>query len=284
MDENPISFGSVSGLGPVTAGRFAGDGRRRDWQLIPRTMVFSCVVEGVSHEQTVSGEFLLAPGDLICFRRGQWHSVSEYGGRPLTTFWLNFEGDDEALRKLPGFFGIGEAEMWRTSRDPAALIAAFAEIVEWSGKVRREPDAYFFSRFFRLAELCCEVPGKTFRPEAEALTERAVRLCRLDSMGFPTVPELAEHLGVSRNTLLNACRKELGVSAAQLLLRLKLERARELLRATDYKLACIASACGFRSTSYFVACFRAAEKVTPSLWRAGVGEEDGEGKKRRLKR
>jgi transcriptional regulator GlxA family with amidase domain len=86
-------------------------------------------------------------------------------------------------------------------------------------------------------------------------------------LAFPTVAELARQLGVSQSTLLSAYRQELRISAVELIVRIKLQKAKELLRTTDYKLLHIAEACGFHSLSHFIHCFRQTEQRTPGKWR-----------------
>ena len=62
-------------------------------------------------------------------------------------------------------------------------------------------------------------------------------------------------------------RHELGITAVEMLVQLKLEKARELLRTTDHTVSRISEACGFRSPSQFRNCFRHLEGTTPSTWR-----------------
>jgi AraC family transcriptional regulator len=106
--------------------------------------------------------------------------------------------------------------------------------------------------------------------------QRAVRVCETGMLTFPTVAQLAKRLGVSQNTLLNACRRELRMSAVELIVRIKLQKAKELLRTTDHKLLHIAQACGFHSLSHFIHSFRQAERRTPGEWRqkARAGREN----------
>jgi AraC-like DNA-binding protein len=256
-----------AGLGfqPASIGRFVGRGTAVDWHLIPSQLIFSCVVSGTAHERTEKHDFLVSPCELVCLRPGRWHSLTEHQGRPLTTIWINLDGP--GLAQLPPLFGLAPEQILSSPANRQVVLILFEEMLAAFQDARPVPAAHFLSRFFHLAEICHQGGGEVLPAPPVSLMERAVRLCRTEPMRFPTIPELAARLGVCQNTLLAACRREGGVSAVQLLRRLKLERAMTLLRTTRYKLAVIAKSCGFDSPSHFIRCFREAAGESPAAWR-----------------
>ena len=259
------------GFQPTAIGRFVGRGTAVDWHLIPSQLILSCVVAGTAHERTETQDFLVAPGEVVCFRPGMWHRLTEHRGVPLTTIWINLEGPE--IARLPPLFGLASDQILCSPADRQGVLALFEEILAASQDTRPVPAAHFLSRLFRLAEICHHGGGETVGEAPVSLMEQAVRLCRTEPMRFPTIPELAARLGVCQNTLLAACRREGGVSAVQLLRRLKLERAKVLLRTTRYKLAVIAKSCGFDSPSHFIRCFREATGESPAAWRRRTAGE-----------
>lgn len=62
---------------------------------------------------------------------------------------------------------------------------------------------------------------------------------------------LAQRAGLSLRQLERLCRAELGASVAETYLRIRLDRAYELLRSTGLSVTEIALACGFRSPAHF---------------------------------
>ncbi|MFW5844722.1 MAG: helix-turn-helix transcriptional regulator [Planctomycetota bacterium] len=78
---------------------------------------------------------------------------------------------------------------------------------------------------------------------------------------------VARVFGISRGHL----SRLFGLSGAgafrDVLIRLRLQRARHLLRQADMPIAAIAERCGFSSANYFAQAFRAAEGCAPSQWR-----------------
>jgi transcriptional regulator GlxA family with amidase domain len=61
-----------------------------------------------------------------------------------------------------------------------------------------------------------------------------------------------------------------GCTPMEYLLRLRIERAKSLLRETDMKIIDIAMACGIGSSQYFANIFRQSTGVTPSSYRRHV--------------
>lgn len=84
------------------------------------------------------------------------------------------------------------------------------------------------------------------------------------------VADLVEHLMVSRRSLEIRFRKATGRTIHDELQRVRIERAKRLLRETDLPIARVASAAGFASPSYLAQVFRQSERVTPARYRRQV--------------
>ncbi len=76
----------------------------------------------------------------------------------------------------------------------------------------------------------------------------------------------------NRNYLGRIFKKEVGLSIAQYLMCVRLERAKELLSHTRLPVAEIASRCGFDGVSYFNRAFKADEGLTPTEYRVGTAD------------
>jgi transcriptional regulator GlxA family with amidase domain len=75
---------------------------------------------------------------------------------------------------------------------------------------------------------------------------------------------LAERAGVSLRQLERLCITHLGISVAEAYLRIRLDRARELLESTGLSVTEVAIACGFRSPAHFSRRFRDRFELAPS--------------------
>ncbi len=83
------------------------------------------------------------------------------------------------------------------------------------------------------------------------------------------VTELADRLAQDRTHLYRRVRSLLDETPTDLIRRLRLERAAQLLAGQAGSVAEVAYAVGFKGVSYFCKCFRDAYGVTPSAYRSG---------------
>ena len=82
--------------------------------------------------------------------------------------------------------------------------------------------------------------------------------------------ELARYVDVSRRQLERLFQKYLQCSPSRYYLKLRLTRARQLLKQTSLSIIDVASACGFVSTPHFSKCYREFFGVPPRDERLGV--------------
>jgi transcriptional regulator GlxA family with amidase domain len=82
--------------------------------------------------------------------------------------------------------------------------------------------------------------------------------------------ELASLLSISRRQLERLFKKNLDCSPSRFYLKLRLKRARQLLKQTSLTVIEIASICGFVSTPHFSKCYRTHMGITPREERLGA--------------
>lgn len=85
-----------------------------------------------------------------------------------------------------------------------------------------------------------------------------------------TLSEMAEACGIQRTRLGSLFQKLTGSTPMGYLFRIRIERAKTLLRETDIKIIDIALECGFTSSQYFANTFKRATGSTPSQYRKHV--------------
>ncbi len=90
--------------------------------------------------------------------------------------------------------------------------------------------------------------------------------------------ELASYVNVSRRQLERLFQKYLHCSPSRYYLKLRLVRARQLLKQTSLSIIEVASVCGFVSTPHFSKCYREYFGVPPRDERAGVNARQGSNK------
>jgi len=101
----------------------------------------------------------------------------------------------------------------------------------------------------------------------------AVARARLDDP--PRVAELAAVAGCSTDALDRRVRRVFGLSPGQLVLRLRIDRARELLAETDVPLSEVATACGFYDQPALSRQFARLAGESPGHYRRCAREADG---------
>lgn len=82
-----------------------------------------------------------------------------------------------------------------------------------------------------------------------------------------SVEELASEEGLTKGQLLDAFRRERGISLRAYQLDRRLERARQLITGTSLSLSAIAAESGFYDQAHLTRCFRKAEGMTPGEFR-----------------
>jgi LacI family transcriptional regulator len=104
-------------------------------------------------------------------------------------------------------------------------------------------------------------------PSADPLVEQALALIR-SLAGEPVrVAGLLKRIPASRRSLEIRFRRALGRSVHDEIVRVRIERARELLRTTTLTVAAVAAASGFGNPQRFHEAFRKAAGMTPGAYR-----------------
>lgn len=84
-----------------------------------------------------------------------------------------------------------------------------------------------------------------------------------------TLTKIARSAAVSENECLRCFRSMIGSSPIRYVKQVRIQRAAELLAATDRKISDIGASCGFQEMSYFAKTFRELKGCTPKEYRRG---------------
>jgi AraC-like DNA-binding protein len=83
----------------------------------------------------------------------------------------------------------------------------------------------------------------------------------------PSIAEVAHECGLSSGYFARAFKRSTGVPPCQWLTKMRVERAKELLKDPRCELADIALHCGFVDQSHFTRVFSRSEGYSPGRWR-----------------
>lgn len=82
-----------------------------------------------------------------------------------------------------------------------------------------------------------------------------------------TLTQIAGSASISESECLRCFRSVIGCSPMQYVKQLRIQRAAELLKSTDWKICDIGMQCGFQEMSYFAKTFREVKGCTPKGYR-----------------
>lgn len=102
---------------------------------------------------------------------------------------------------------------------------------------------------------------------ADELVVRALHYIRIHATENPYVADVARAAGVSIPTLQGRFHSAIGRTVLAEIQRVRIERAKELLRSTDYKLERVAENCGFPNAKRFSVLFRQLTGTSPHRFR-----------------
>ena len=85
--------------------------------------------------------------------------------------------------------------------------------------------------------------------------------------------QVAQKINISANYLSAVFSQEMGATFTEYVTSKRMEKARELLRATDKRSGEIAFAVGYRDPHYFSFIFKKTQGCTPRDYRAGGGKK-----------
>lgn len=215
---------------------------------------------------TLAGqEWNLAPGDLLFLPPRKHHVYSATPGLPWTIFWMHFRGLRAAdhLENL----GVSTTNPIVSVDDPAVLIEAFEDSFRHATHGFNEAAmtglSTAFGRLLGLAKVHQRMPGNRSR-RAENRLLKVISLMRNDLAHPWTLAEMARISQLSIPHFTELCRRQTGLPPLGLLIRLRLQRAMDLLQQRTHNVTEASHAVGYEDPFYFSRLFRKHIGVPPS--------------------
>jgi AraC family transcriptional regulator len=240
----------------------------------------------VQHEQVVAS--LLQPGWIeLGLRRSEIAKFSYDAGEVIlchrhADYWIR-SGDirrltlrisDSALSAACG--GISdEVELRGTAKVTDPRVGALVAAVN-AERIAGFPGGRLFLDSVEQALAAALVDSHAARPRsvrayrgglAPARLRRVVELVHARLEDEVTLDQLAESAGLSTAHFSQMFRKSTGESPHQFVLRRRVERAKEMLRAAEARVLDVAVACGFKTQQHFARVFRHVCGVSPTEYR-----------------
>lgn len=218
---------------------------------------FLWVQAGVGTFRLGNDTFVLHAGEGVFMRAGLPHS---YEGTDFCTQWFTFRGADGLLT----FFGVGD---WYRFSVPSFLQGRTEKLYDFCLGESTAP-----SRSAMGYALLCDLLDATASPGDDKGVRARSFLERHFSESV-TLDDVCAATGIGRFSLCRRYAAAFGVSPMEDLCRIRMEKAKCLLRLSTDPIRTVGARCGFQSPSYFSLCFRRATGMTPRQYRC-TGKED----------
>ena len=225
----------------------------------------------------------LVRGDVYLMASGETHEFTDFANLEIDCFFFQVElfsaEELAALREIQGFwqlFAGDDDTQHRIHLSPEEWQRADAKIESmrnhWSDKSRAGGlllQHEFFGFLVALARRL-ESAGQTHSTSEEGRDSGlfgALRFCEENFDKPLSVSQLAARAMLSPGHFSELFLQEVGMPPGAYLRRLRLEKARAMLRETSESVAEIAAKCGFGSATQFSRAFRNCYKIVPLQYR-----------------
>ncbi len=265
-------------------GETTGDHRHLDFVAL-------YAVRGGSGLHVINGvASALAKGDIYLLAPGSLHSYIRYENLEIDALYfapeLLRDEELESLRALPGFWSLfsetadnNDSRLHLRPEESRPIETQFSMLrALWQ---RNDAATWLLLRqsvFALLVHLAWRWEARPLTGAALAATAGesgefaptiadAMRWCEAHFAEPLSVPQLAARLFLSPGHFSGLFKREVGVAPAAFIRQLRLEKARALLRETDWPLARIAEQTGFADAAHLARRFRAFYGQTPGAFR-----------------
>ena len=237
--------------------RYAG---RNDYQLI-YICEGQCVV-------TLEGSVCIAyPGDCVLYRPGEVQDYLLAKNTQPRTYWIHFNG--EACQKLFESLSLQNVHIIKAEQN-REIEHLVSRICQYYNLEIPNREAICSGLMQSVLALLSNEHHKQ-NPHAEGkgkdkISELISRMKMVPNLNI-TVSKCADFCGMSKPHFARVFKQITGMPPVQFVLKLRIDRAKELLDFTDKPIAEIAEASGFSNQNYFARTFKQFTGMSPTQYR-----------------
>ncbi len=223
--------------------------------------------EGVFSSKHVKQASIKA-GDIFLLFPGEWHTYHPIAGKGWKSYWIGFKGKNVDDRVIAGFlapekpiYHVGYSgdiiKLYEEAYNTAVEEAAYSQQT-MAGIVN-----HLIGLMYSLER---NIILNKDRDHVEMIN-RARQRIREALEEELTIQQIAEEMGVSYSNFRKLFKEFTGISPAIYQQDLRLQRAKEMLSATDLSIKEIAYRLNFESPDYFSSKFKIKTGIKPSEFR-----------------
>ncbi|MFB9327102.1 helix-turn-helix domain-containing protein [Paenibacillus aurantiacus] len=263
----PSEFEKLGGLWPLRTGHNVA---KANYSVGPRVIEcysFHFVLSGAVTLSTMGETVTLTKDSMFCLFPDVKHSywVSQYDAdEPLRLRWLAFTGPQAEL--LVSRIGLTERRPYMRNKLTAELSGLLQGCMQRMDNSQNEGDLQLQSMLYRLFELLS-------RPLPHAAEDKdwlraCLRHMETHYAEGITVADVAQFAGMNRSHLSSRFKDSVGMSPRDYLIKLRMERAGEMLRSRTLSVTEISHSLGYTDLYTFSRAFGTFYGMSPSKYRA----------------
>ena len=227
-------------------------------------------VSGKGHATLNGREWNVRPGDLLFLPPREAHIYGADPRSPWTILWVHFRG--ERAGDYLSMLGVSRDQPVVSVSDTGPLSGAFEDAFHYVtygfGQAAMIGVATGFARMLGVARVLQKTSGSQ-PPKTEGRLLQTLALLRESPEKSWTVENMAHEAGLSVPHFTELCRRQTGMPPLAYLIRLRLQRAMDLLQQGQYNVEEVARAVGYDDPFYFSRLFRKHLGMPPSACRQG---------------
>lgn len=265
------------------SGSYYTKGERHDfWEFV-------YVDKGEMVAHTDNGTFHVKQGEIIFYRPNEFHGGRSHDKSPPNLIIVTFDCASEAMKWF-------EAKTFKVDSEERQLLTLlvnegynaltprldkpFKRVMhkkknapfgsEQLIKIYLEALLIHFIRRLKKAENEPKLDSTANENNDEDLTQKIIAYMSAHLESKLTLHDICQQFAVGRSQLLRIFKKKTGFGVIEYLNKLKIERAKVMIREETYNYTEIAERLGYNSIHYFSRHFKRATKMTPSAYSKSV--------------
>ena len=220
-------------------------------------------------------------GQMFILKDGEEAYYRADDAEPWSYCWVTYNGSD--ARKVTEEIGFREGVYILDSSIPAEQFFETIRRMHLRPEMNRINELYQKGIMMEYLAMAMEAGGhgaeadekRKHRP-VEEYVEKAAQFIHYNYQTIE-VRDVVDFIGFSRGYLTTAFRKFKGMPIQEYLLRVRMQKAKELIKATNLQIQEIGEKVGYEDQLNFSRIFRKYEGVSPSEYRRKVNEQEEDG-------
>jgi AraC-like DNA-binding protein len=228
-----------------------------------------------------NGTFEVSPGDFYLTAPGVYHEQEVMSSGGYIEYSLNCEltAVDTVESETSGIVKILTETVCRPFKDTQnitklfeqALYEAYHKNIGFYGTIKNLVHGILVrsARSMNSSLPARNNSGSMYKDNDFRLLQ-IVRFIEDNISVYLTTEDIARYMCLSEKQIYRIVKEKTAMSTKELIISLKLRKAKELLEETDYSIKNISSFLGFESEIYFNQFFKKRERITPGSYRDNV--------------